>query len=121
MCETGDRPALGTTLFGASRTIAVDEHLNRQTQLSETPFFFEMATTKCFIANFSVVCRREGCTTAAFDRAAMNNHVDVVLWLTENRTEGGTESALQFSASRGHTKVNYIVGGCCPVALQPNS
>lgn len=50
-------------------------------------------------------CRREGCTTAAFDRAAMNNHVDVVLWLTKNRTEGGTESALQFAVSRGHKKV----------------
>lgn len=53
--------------------------------------------------------RKEGCTTAAFDRAAMNNHVDVVLWLTKNRTEGGTESALQFAVSRGHTKVQESV------------
>ncbi|CAB1106367.1 unnamed protein product [Ectocarpus sp. CCAP 1310/34] len=41
--------------------------------------------------------RHEGCTTAAFDRAAMNNHVHVIMWLTDNRSEGGTESALQWA------------------------
>lgn len=51
-------------------------------------------------------CRREGCTTAAFDRAAMNNHVHVIMWLTKNRNEGGTESALQWAVSRGHTEVS---------------
>ncbi len=49
--------------------------------------------------------RREGCTTAAFDRAAMNNHVDVIKWLMKHRSEGGTESALQWAVSRGYTEV----------------
>ena len=57
----------------------------------------------------STVCaldsRTEGCTTAAFDRAAMNNHVHVVMWLLSNRDEGGTDTALQWAISRGHTKV----------------
>lgn len=51
------------------------------------------------------LCRLEGCTTAAFDRAAMNNHVDVINWLMKHRSEGGTESALQWAVSRGYTKV----------------
>ena len=57
----------------------------------------------------ALTLRKEGCTTAAFDRAAMNNHVDVILWLTKHRTEGGTESALQWAVSRGHTKVGNSV------------
>lgn len=38
----------------------------------------------------------------------MNNHVDVILWLTRHRTEGGTESALQWAVSRGHTQVGIL-------------
>ena len=51
------------------------------------------------------VGRKEGCTTAAFDRAAMNNHVQVVMWLLNNRDEGGTDKSLQWAISRGHTQV----------------
>lgn len=67
----------------------------------------------CDVNNVCHAARRmEGCTTAAFDRAAMNNHVEVVRWLTENRDEGGTDKALRCSMSRGHTQVQ---GGVCLV------
>lgn len=53
-------------------------------------------------------CRDEGCTTAAFDRAAMNNHVEVIMWLVNNRSEGGTEKALQWAVGRGHKQVLIV-------------
>lgn len=45
------------------------------------------------------------CTTAAMDGAAANNHLEVVKWLHENRSEGSTTDALDRAAGNGHIEV----------------
>lgn len=49
--------------------------------------------------------RSEGCTTAAMDKAAVNGHLHVVQWLSENRSEGCTVKALLWSCVKGHLHV----------------
>lgn len=52
----------------------------------------------------------------------MNNHVDVIMWLMKNRSEGGTESALQWAVSRGYTKVGDVGAAAnTTIACQQNS
>ena len=39
--------------------------------------------------------RTEGCTRYAMSRAAENGHLEIVKWLHENRTEGCSEDAMK--------------------------
>ena len=49
--------------------------------------------------------RTEGCTYNAINFAAMNGHVEVVKWLHENRTEGYTFIASEFAMKNDHLDV----------------
>ncbi len=49
--------------------------------------------------------RKEGCTIKAMDMAAKNGHLDVVKWLHFNRKEGCTTWAMDFAAKNGHLEV----------------
>ena len=41
----------------------------------------------------------------AMDIAARNGHLDVVMWLHENRTEGCSDWAVDYAAKYGHLEV----------------
>ncbi|KAF0714645.1 Aste57867_3767 [Aphanomyces stellatus] len=51
------------------------------------------------------------CSTDAIDFATENDHLDVVQWLCENRTEGCTIKALQVAADRGKRKLFDLLRG----------
>ena len=46
-----------------------------------------------------------GCTSDAMDNAASNNHLDLVVWLSENRSEGCSQNAMNWAAAKGHLEV----------------
>jgi ankyrin repeat protein len=49
--------------------------------------------------------KTEGCPYKAMDMAAANGHLDIVIWLHFNRTEGCTTSAMDNAAANGHLEV----------------
>src|SRR3989344_1282659 len=49
--------------------------------------------------------RTEGCSRRAMNDAAKNGHFDVVKWLHENRTEGCSIKAMDGAARNGHLNV----------------
>ena len=49
--------------------------------------------------------RTEGCSVEAMDWAAKNGHLDVVKWLHENRTEGCSKDAMYWAVGNGHWDV----------------
>ena len=49
--------------------------------------------------------RTEGCSYKAMDWAAGKGHLDVVKWLHENRTEGCSKYAMSLAAMHGHLDV----------------
>ena len=50
--------------------------------------------------------RAEGCTTNAMDYAAYNGHLDAIIWLHVNRTEGCTTDAMDWAARNEHLEVS---------------
>jgi len=49
--------------------------------------------------------REEGCSAQAMDSAAMCGHMDVILWLHEHRNEGCTAAAMDHAASNGYLPI----------------
>ncbi len=49
--------------------------------------------------------RNEGCTVKAMDCASEEGHLDVVKWLHEHRSEGCTSYAMDSAAHRGIWKL----------------
>ncbi|EQC29733.1 hypothetical protein SDRG_12505 [Saprolegnia diclina VS20] len=49
------------------------------------------------------------CTTAAMDGAAMNGHLDVVIFLHEARTEGCTNAAVTTAVRNGHAPIVFFL------------
>ncbi|EFA84725.1 hypothetical protein PPL_01717 [Heterostelium album PN500] len=51
------------------------------------------------------ITETEGCSTSCKDNAASGNHLKVVKWLHENRTEGYSPAAFDLAVIHGHTKL----------------
>jgi hypothetical protein len=62
------------------------------------------------------------CTTNAMNFASQNGHLDVVIWLHENRTEGCTKHAMNWASINGHLDVVQFLHfnrneGCTTLAM----
>ncbi|CAB1119820.1 unnamed protein product [Ectocarpus sp. CCAP 1310/34] len=55
--------------------------------------------------------RQEGCTGGAMDMASRHGHLEVLKFLHENRSEGCSTLAVDFAAHNGHTEVKLSVFG----------
>ncbi|RLN77599.1 hypothetical protein BBJ28_00000462 [Nothophytophthora sp. Chile5] len=97
---------------------AIGEENERKRKRHDTSEAFDQADglgvlESLYIDTNTRRCRRNGtlemstppCTRGAMDGAAANNHLDVVEWLHDNRTEGCSTIAMDLAAQNGHLEM----------------
>jgi hypothetical protein len=69
--------------------------------MSYTMHAYKHTTGHLEVVQFLSANRSEGGSVRAMNTAALNGHLDVVAWLHANRKEGATEKAMDNAAKNG--------------------